>query len=87
MAFTGMDIGQVRTLATQLDTGAGEIEALISKLTSVLDGTSWEGPDAVKFRGDWSGAHTQTLRNVAEQLKSTAVVARGQADQQEAASA
>ncbi len=87
MAFTGMSVEGVRSLASQMDNSAGEIEGIIGKLTGALGGTEWVGNDATKFRSDWESMHTQALRNVAEQLKATATTARGNADQQEAASA
>lgn len=85
--FTGMDIEGVRGMATQMDTAAGEIEQLIQRLTGVLDGTQWVGPDAANFRGEWQGAHTASLRNVGEALRQVAQVARLNADQQQQASA
>ena len=86
MAFTGMDIPAVRQMATQMDTSAGEIEQLISRLTGTLNGTQWEGPDAVAFRGEWEGQHTASLRQVAERLRHVCLQARANADEQEAAS-
>ena len=86
MTFTGMDISAVRNLATQMDASAGEIEQIMSKLTSTLEGTQWEGADATNFRSEWQGAHCATLRQLSERLKTVATQARKNADEQEAAS-
>ena len=86
MAFTGMDIAGVRQMATQMDTSAGEIEQLTAKLTGVLNGTQWEGPDAAQFRSEWEGQHTATLRQLSERLRQVCNQARKNADEQEQAS-
>lgn len=86
MAITGMDIQAVRALATQLETSAGEIEAIMSKLTSTLEGATWEGPDATAFRGEWQGAHCATLRQMSDRLREVGNQAKINADQQETAS-
>ncbi len=83
----GMDIQGVRMMATQLDSKAEEIEAIISTLTATLEGTQWVGQDATRFRSDWSGQHTSQLRTVAQALRTTANQARSDAGQQESASA
>ncbi len=85
--FTGMDISGVRQMATQMDTAAGEIENLMSRLSSVLEGTQWVGTDATNFRSEWTGAHCGSLRQISERLRQVSQVARQNADQQEAASA
>ena len=85
--FTGMDIPGVRQMATQMDAAAGEIETLMGRLSSVLEGTQWVGTDATNFRSEWAGAHSASLRQISERLRQVSEVARQNADQQEAASA
>lgn len=85
--FTGMNIQEVRTLATQLDGAASDIEALMSRLTNQLNSTSWVGNDREQFVGEWQGAHTTALRNVINGIQEAARKARVNADQQETASA
>lgn len=85
--FTGMNIGEVRTLATQLDGAASDIEGIISRLTNQLNSTAWIGNDREQFVGEWQSAHTTALRNVATGLQDAAQKARVNADQQEQASA
>ena len=86
MAFTGMDIAAVRNMAAQMDNAAGEIEAITSKLTGVLQGTQWEGADATNFRSEWEGQHCTNLRQLQERLRAVSNQARKNADEQEAAS-
>lgn len=87
MAMTGMDIEAVRTLGTQMDTNAGEIEAIVSSLTSQLEGTEWIGPDRELFMGDWQSTYVPQLTAVVTALRDTANRARANADEQETASA
>lgn len=82
----GMDIQGVRTLAGQLDTKAGEIEQILSILTSTLSSTQWLGPDATRFRDDWDSTHSANLRRVAEALRTASQNANANAQQQEQAS-
>jgi uncharacterized protein YukE len=83
MAVWGLDVEQVRTLATQLDTKAGEIEAIRDTLTNTLGGTQWTGPDSEQFRNDWGTTYTRALNDVAQALKDTAQRARTNAQDQE----
>lgn len=85
--FTGMNIQEVRTLATQLDASAGEIESIMGRLTGQLGSTSWVGNDRTQFESEWSGAHTTALRNVIEGLRNASAKATQNANEQETASA
>ena len=79
----GLDVQQVRELGTNLDREADSIDAILSKLTGVLNNTQWSGPDATQFRSDWSGAHSASLRKVGQALRDTAQQARTNAQAQE----
>jgi uncharacterized protein YukE len=79
----GMDIQQVRQLSTQLSQKASDIEQILSSLSSQLNSTQWEGPDANQFRNDWTGQHTTALRNVANALRDASAKATQNASQQE----
>lgn len=79
----GLDVQQVRDLATNLDREADSIDQILSKLTGVLNNTQWVGPDATQFRNDWQGAHTTALRKVGQALRDTAGMARANAVSQE----
>lgn len=79
----GLDVQQVRDLATNLDREADSIDQILSKLTGVLNNTQWTGPDATTFRNDWQGAHSNALRKVGAALREVAGAARANAAAQE----
>ncbi|WP_426939972.1 WXG100 family type VII secretion target [Pseudarthrobacter sp. S6] len=78
--------GQLRTLGSRLQAGAGEIEQQRSNLSRVLDSINWEGPDATHFRGEWSGTHTAALNQVIQALKDAGQKATKNANEQDQAS-
>lgn len=86
MAMWGADVQQLRQLGSKLQEGASQIETQKSNLTSLLNSTNWKGPDADKFREEWSGTHTTQLTKVAEALKEASTRAKRNADQQDQAS-
>lgn len=86
MAFTGMDVEQVRGLATQLVTKAEEIEQISTALSTSLGSTQWEGSDATAFRSDWESTYRTQLANVAGALRDAATIANTNASQQETTS-
>ncbi len=79
----GLDVQEVRTLASQLETEAAQIDQILQKLTTTLTNTQWTGPDATQFRNDWQSAHTAKLRQVSQALKDAANTARQNATAQE----
>ncbi|QCP00435.1 hypothetical protein FCN77_25415 [Arthrobacter sp. 24S4-2] len=86
MAIWGADIAQLKALGTKLQAGSSEIEKQKSQLTKALDGTDWKGPDADKFRSEWSGSHVTALAKVAQALQEAGKQATKNASQQEEAS-
>ncbi|WP_426997517.1 hypothetical protein [Pseudarthrobacter sp. N5] len=86
MAIWGADIAQLKTLGTKLQAGSSEIEKQKSTLTKVLEGTDWKGPDADKFRSEWSGQHVAALAKVAQALQEAGTQATRNASEQETAS-
>lgn len=86
MAMWGADVQQLGQLGSKLQEGASQIETQKSNLTSLLNSTNWKGPDADKFREEWSGTHTTQLTKVAEALKEASTRAKRNAEQQEQAS-
>jgi uncharacterized protein YukE len=84
--FTGMNIEEVRSLATQMDSCAGSIQDLMSRLTNLLNSTQWVGPDREQFLGEWQGTHVTQLNSVINGLRDASNKARLNAQQQEAAS-
>ena len=87
MALYGMDVTEVRTLSTQLQTASSDIHTLVARLTSALTGTNWLGPDRSKFESDWQSHHVMALNNVASALQDASTLASQNAQQQEDASA
>ena len=79
----GLDVQQVRDLATNLDREADSIDQILSKLTGILSNTQWTGPDATQFRNDWQSSHATSLRKVAEALRAVSSQARSNASAQE----
>lgn len=82
MAVWGLDVQQVQQLSVQLNQKAQEIESILQSLTAALNGTQWVGPDATRFRNDWSGAHTSALKQVANALTDASNRAKQNAQQQ-----
>lgn len=79
----GLDVQQVRDLATNLDREADSIGQTLSKLTGILNNTQWTGPDATQFRNAWQGEHSNALRRVESALREVAQAARTNAAAQE----
>ncbi|WP_438354532.1 WXG100 family type VII secretion target [Microbacterium sp. CJ88] len=86
MAVWGLDVQQVRQLSSQLNTKAGDIQGILTTLTSLLNSTQWTGPDAEQFRSDWSGSHTAALKNVITALQDASQKASSNASAQESTS-
>jgi uncharacterized protein YukE len=86
MAVWGLDVQQVRELASMLGQKADEIDNVLTTLTAKLNGTQWTGPDSEKFRSDWSGQYTNALKQVAQGLRDTQTRASQNAADQESAS-
>ncbi len=86
MAVWGLDVQQVRQLSSQLNSKAQEIQGILTSLTSALNGTQWEGPDATRFRSEWTGAHTASLKSVIQALQDASTKASQNAAAQESTS-
>jgi uncharacterized protein YukE len=86
MAFVGMEVEAVRTLARELSQKANEIEQIAGQLTSQLSGTNWVGSDATQFRNEWDSQHVRALKTVATALQTASTAATKNANDQEAAS-
>lgn len=65
MAFEGMDVAEVQSLAGQLHNQAesiGQVVAAIDSLIGQLEGV-WRGADATEFAGWWQQQHKPHLLN------------------------
>jgi hypothetical protein len=83
---SGMDIAQVRQLATEMQRAAEEIRQIGTRVTARVEATPWLGPDRQRFEQDWRGRQVQQLNAVAQALTEGAQVATKNATEQEQAS-
>lgn len=82
----GMDINAARDLVRVMNGDADTINQLTARLTQHLEATPWYGPDAQRFRGDWTGQYVPALQNVVRALQENAQILNQQAEDQERAS-
>lgn len=70
----GADITQLATLRQQLETKAGEVDALIREISSAVGqpgstgSVHWQGQVADRFRQEWSGTFVPSLQRLIEAL-------------------
>lgn len=86
MALYGQDIEQVKQLAAQLNSKAGDIQNVISQLTSAVNSVEWRGPDAERFKSDWQGQHVPQLKQIVTALQTASQKASKNASEQQQAS-
>jgi uncharacterized protein YukE len=86
MAFDGMDIASVRSLAAAMATAADSLTSAADGLDAQLGRSPWTGPDASAFRSEWNGSHRTALRNAASSLREIRRVLAKQAQDQDATS-
>lgn len=86
MSLVGADVAALRWFAASLDLRTREIEANRHRLSSIVDGIAWSGPDRDRFVEGWHRIHGQALVSICEELSNDARQARQHADQQEQAS-
>lgn len=82
----GMNTEEVRRMAAQLREAAEEITRIEQELTSGLEGVDWTGPDADRFRGQWSGEMVPALHRIMTSVEELGHSAERNASQQEAIS-
>jgi uncharacterized protein YukE len=68
VSVLGGNIEQLQQLRSQLVNESQNVEALRSRLTQLLGDTYWQGPAADRFKSDWNGQYSQTLRNLSQVL-------------------
>ncbi len=86
MGVYGQDIAEVNKLATQLNSKAEEIQQIVTQLSSAVSSVQWMGPDADRFRSDWSSQHTAKLKAVVSALQAASQSAKKNAQEQQQAS-
>ena len=89
MAFEGMDVDAVSSLAGQLDSQASHIQSVISAIDGIISSLegSWRGADAVEFQGWWQSQHRPHMVAVEAAVSGLAQSARSNVAQQQQASA
>ena len=89
MAFEGMDIDAVASLAGQLDTQANQIQSTIGAIDGIIANMegSWKGADATEFQGWWQSQHRPHLAAAESAISGLAHSARNNVAQQQQASA
>lgn len=87
MSYThGMNVEQVRQLGQTLQAKADEIISMLGQIDGQLNGTTWAGPDAEQFKGQWWPEHKTHLQQVSEQIRGFGQAALNNASDQEGAS-
>lgn len=84
----GADVVELRALSERMSRSAGDLDRIANLLTHQITATTaWVGPNAQRFRGDWSVSHRGTVTSSARALRDCASALRRNADEQAAASA
>lgn len=87
MAVEGADPDQLRAAATQFNKGASALETSAKALHSLIGTTTqWTGPDADRFRSQWSSMSARTITAAVNALRQAADALRRNANEQETAS-
>ena len=70
MAFEGMDVDEVRSLAGQLQTQAQNITQVVSSIDSIISSMEnvWKGKDATDFQSWWQTQHRPHLNQAEEAI-------------------
>lgn len=85
-ATKGMNVEEVRRMSGQLRDAAEEITRIEQELTSGLQEVDWTGPDADRFRGQWSGEMVPALQQIMNAVNELGDSADRNAAEQEATS-
>lgn len=85
--FLGQVPEEVEALGADFETKAGDVETLITTVSSRLASTTWVGSDRDAFEASWTGEMTNNLTQLANSLRDAGMVANNNAQQQRTASA
>jgi hypothetical protein len=86
MAMKGMDVEAGRQASQQITQGSQELEALTGRMTQVIQGFDWIGPDADRTRDTWNGDYVTQLQRVSQSLQEFSTLINNQAQEQETVS-
>ncbi|WP_263312072.1 WXG100 family type VII secretion target [Brachybacterium atlanticum] len=85
-ATKGMNVDEVKQMSGQLRDAAEEITRIEQELTRGLEDVDWTGPDADRFRGQWSGEMVPALQQIMNAVNELGDTADRNAAEQEATS-
>ena len=85
-ATKGMNVDEVKRMSGQLRDAAKEITRIEQELTRGLEDVDWTGPDADRFRGQWSGEMVPALQQIMNAVNELGDTADRNAAKQEATS-
>ena len=83
MAMKGMDVEAGRQASQQINQGSQELEQLSSRMTQVIEGFEWIGPDSDRTRDQWRGEYVTTLQRITQSLQEFSTLIDTQAQEQE----
>ncbi|MCL2736379.1 MAG: WXG100 family type VII secretion target [Propionibacteriaceae bacterium] len=82
----GMNIDQVRQLASTFTQQSNNIQGVVTQISSVVSSLQWAGPNAKAFGAAWSGTHAVAMMKIVTMLLQQAQQLMQQLKQQEQAS-
>ncbi|WP_341856055.1 WXG100 family type VII secretion target [Brachybacterium sp. GPGPB12] len=85
-ATKGMNVDEVKRMSGQARDAAEEITRIEQELTRGLEDVDWTGPDADRFRGQWSGEMVPALQQIMNAVNELGDTADRNAAEQEATS-
>lgn len=85
-ATKGMNVDEVKRMSGQLRDAAEEITRIEQELTRGLEDVDWTGPDADRFRGQWTGEMVPALQQIMNAVNELGETADRNAAEQEATS-
>ncbi|MEL7975456.1 WXG100 family type VII secretion target [Isoptericola sp. F-RaC21] len=84
--YLGLNPEEMQQLVQVLRKKADKIEELVGKLNQQVKATTWDGPDAERFKSEWESKHQTALKQVATALEQISQAAKKELDQQKATS-
>lgn len=79
----GMDVAEVRAMASKMNAVAGDLQGVIHSLDDKIANASWVGEDRDRFLKEWQTRHYRALQDIVNGLQNAARVAADQARDQD----
>ena len=80
--FYGADVEQLKQLANELQSAAGDLNGIAARAGSRLGQTQWRGPDSDSFRNAWESRHLVAIKQAAQRLSEASALASRNAIEQ-----